>query len=469
MAEFDTAIIGAGSAGITVAIGLAGFGKKIALIERDFVGGDCTNVGCIPSKTLIHLSQQLTTRTPEDILAKVRKHVEQLRDEEDEWLASTEHVSLFRAEASFVDAHTLKLTQKDGLSEHIKAKHIVIASGSRAITIPIAGLPKEKMLTNESLFDLDHPPKHLAIIGAGIIGCEMAFAFERLGTKISLIDLASRTLSVHEPEVSELIKTKLEERGIEVYLNSKASAFDNDSQTLFLDNDGEEIALQNIDNVLIAIGRKPNLELNLEAAGVSYDKWGIKTNKIHQTNLPHIFAIGDVDPSSAFTHSANAQGRRVVQKIALPVMPLSKEPIYPSATFTSPEIAQVGPRLMDLQKQFHPKLIFSQTLPLNETDRGYTQFMDERDGFVRIHAMRVSGRVLSATIVAPGASEMIGLLSYAVNNRVRLYQLSSLVFPYPVLSAAIKKVADNFVFTTLPALRKELMNYIRYRWHAGRT
>ncbi len=454
--EFHTIVIGAGSAGLTVTVGLANLGKSVALIEKKHVGGDCTNVGCIPSKTLIHLVKQ--NLSPQDILAKVRERRDHLRDEETHWIKQYKNVTFFEAEASFVDKETLELST----SQRIKAKHIVIATGSTPIRITIEGLSEERILTNETLFDLQHPPKHLAILGGGIIGSEMAFAFRKLGCEVTLIDNGERVLKVLEPEVSQLIQQRMQEEGIQVITKGQAQSYDAENQYLVAQQDNQTLKVK-ADKVLMAIGRRANLEdLRLEQAGVMFDKRGIPTNKSAQSNVPTIYAIGDVNHRSAFTHSANAQGRKLVQKIAFPFLPVKTDPIFPSATFTNPEIAQVGPTLEKLKEQFHPNLIKTYHFELSKTDRGYTQ--DLKEGFVTIHAMQLTGRVLSATIVAPNASEMLSLLTFAVNQRISLYKLSSLVFPYPVLSEAIKKIADQFVFATLPKLPKELGSYLSYRW-----
>ena len=460
MTEYHTAVIGAGSGGITAAIGLSGFGKEVALIEKADVGGDCTNVGCVPSKTLIYLAKHMEEQglTPAQVLEKVRTRRNELRDEETHWIKDVDKVTLYEAEAKFTDAHTLALSS----GESIKAQNIIIASGSRAIRIPVEGLPEDKYLTNENLFDLEDMPEHLAIVGAGVIGTEMAFAFSTLGSKVTLIDLAPRILSVLEPEVSTLMSEVLAEKGVTVHTGTKGKHYDPKDNTFYLDHGGEEIALKKVDKVLVAIGRTPNLDLDLEKAGVEYGKRGITTSAGHRTNIQNIYAIGDVDPASAFTHSANAQGRRVVQKIALPYVPLGKEAIYPSATFSTPEIGQVGPTLAKLKETYCADLIVSVRHDLKDTDRAYTQYLER--GFVMIHAMRLTGRVLSATIVAPNASEMIPLLTQAVNKGGRLYGLASLVFPYPVLSEAIKKASDKFVFDTLPNLQREAKVYAAQRW-----
>jgi dihydrolipoamide dehydrogenase len=464
MTEYHTAVIGAGSGGLTVAIGLAGFGKPTLLIERKDVGGDCTNVGCIPSKTLIHLSRRFAQEgfTPAQVLSKVRARRDHLRDEETAWVHTIPNLTFKAATARLLDATTLELTYPDGLAERVTAKHIVVATGSSPRILEIPGLPAAQVLTNESLFDLNDVPKHLVIMGGGIVASEMAFAFQRLGTQVTIVQQAERILNRLEPEVSALIQHKMSQAGITIYLNATAQRYDATTQRLTIEQDGQALELTGVDKVLQAIGRKPNLDVGLQAADVHTEEAGIITNHLHRTNVPTIYAIGDVSASSAFTHSANQQGRRVVQHLALPFIPQAKEPVYPSAIFTAPEVAQVGEPLSVLQRRFHPDLLYTARLDLKDTDRGYTQYLE--DGFILIHALRFSGRVLSATIVAEHASEMIPILTLAVNNGVRLYALSNLVFPYPTLAEGIKKLSSDFVLATLPKLGRELVSYLRYRW-----
>lgn len=460
--KYHSAIIGAGSAGLTVAVGLAGLGKQVVVIEKNHVGGDCTNVGCIPSKLLIHLANDAEDLSSSEIFARVRAKRNELRDEEDEWIKNQENIDFLKGEAKFISNDSLEI-KTETETKKIEAENIIIASGSAPIIIPIEGLPTERALSNESLFDLEDLPKHLAIVGAGVIGCEMAFAFTKLGSQVSLIDLAPRILGPLEPEVAELILARLESIGVKVYTGAKGKIYHESTNTLVLDDNDNDISLENVDKVLLAIGRRPNLDLDLEKAGIEFDRRGIPTNKVHETNMENIYAIGDVDnkPSSAFTHSANAQGRRLAQKLAFPYLPIGREPTYPSAVFTSPEVAQVGLTLENLKKKYHEKLIKTECFELSKTDRAFTQGLDQ--GFVLIHAIRLTGRIVSATIVAPNASEMIPILSYAVNNRVSMYKLSDLVFPYPTLSESIKKAADSFKFATLANLKNELGTYLRYR------
>ena len=461
---FHTVVIGSGSGGLTVAVGLAKLGKQVALIEAGAVGGDCTNVGCVPSKTLIHLVTYPEGRSPEEILARVQEKRNVLRDKETEEVKEMNNVTFFAGRAKFLGAERLEVALTTGETYELSARNIVVATGSKPRHIEIEGLPEARTLTNESLFELSDKPEHLVIVGGGVVGSEMAFAFRKLGSRVTLVNRSHRVLSASEPKTSEVIKEAMREAGIDLYLGAQPTAYDELTHTLRVGQNGERKALTGVDKVLLAVGRVPNTaELGLEAAGVSHGKHGIPTDAYGATNVKGIYAIGDVNPTSHYTHSANAQGRRVVQRLAFPFLPTWKpEPPYPSATFTAPEVAEIGPTLAELKKRYHPALIKTLTIDLTKTDKGYTE--DLKRGFVQLHAVRLTGRILGATIVAPKASEMISLLTAAVYDGLSLYKLSGLVIPYPVLSEGIKKAADAFVFETLPKLPRELGAYLRYRW-----
>lgn len=441
MNPYHTAVIGSGSAGLTVAVGLSKLGKSVAVIEKNQVGGDCTNVGCIPSKTLLHLAGKLEAT---QALARVRERRDHLRQEETDWLAQMKGVDLKFGEARFLDPRNLDV---DG--ERVEARNFVIATGSHPRTFPLGSV-----LTNETIFELEKPPEHLAIVGGGVIGCEMAFAFSALGSRVTLVDMVDRVLSLSEPEASEVIQARLKERGVELRLGVGVES--REGRNLLL-ADGSRV--EEVDQVLLAAGRIPNLDLNLEAAGVEYDHRGIPTDELGRTNVRHIFAIGDVNLKSAFTHSANHQGRGLVQKLAFPFLPVRKQPHYPSATFTDPEVAQVGPALTQLREIYPARTLRTVRVDLKDTDRGYTSGLE--CGFVLLHARKITGRLLSATVVAPAAGEMIPILTHAVNGGISMYGLANLVFPYPTLAEAIKKAANNYVFETLPRLHREALDYLR--------
>jgi pyruvate/2-oxoglutarate dehydrogenase complex dihydrolipoamide dehydrogenase (E3) component len=220
--------------------------------------------------------------------------------------------------------------------------------------------------------------------------------------------------------------------------------------------------------VLMALGREPALDGlaarpgGLEALGIRVGPLGIVTDRAHRTTLGGVYAIGDVTERAKYTHAANAQGRRLMRHLMVPWLPLVAEGDYPSATFTDPEVAQVGPTLAALGRRFHRASIVSHRVDLAALDRGYVTGL--RDGFVLLHARRLSGRLLSATVVGPHASELIQLLTWAQRRRLSLWQLSRHVVAYPALSEGIKRAADAFVVATLPALPRELLAYLRLRW-----
>lgn len=464
--HFSTIVIGAGSGGMTVAVGMAGLGRKVALIEGNHVGGDCTNVGCVPSKTLIHLAKNFRPgMSADEVLQEVIRKRDALREKETEEVEHLENLTFIRGMAKFTAPKKLSVTQ-DGTTRELTADNIVIATGARPRMIDIPGLPDEMVLTNESLFDLTNAPKHLVIVGAGVIALEMAFAFQKIGTKVTMFALDRRPLMTSIPEASEAIQAELDKRGITLYCGTVAKACDVSTQSLILKSGDEEITLTGVDKVLVAVGRVKNIDsLGLDQAGVKVDpSLGVLVNSFGETNVKGVYAIGDVTPTSAFTHSANAQGRRVVQRIAFPYLPIAKkEPIFPNATFSDPEVAAVGLTEKQLAEYCHPGIIKRIRVDFKtHTDRGYTD--DVENGFIIVDAVRLTGQILSVTIVGARASEMISFFTLAISQEISLYKIYRLVYPYPTYSSGILKVADFFMRETLPNLGKEIVAYVKYRF-----
>lgn len=464
--SYHTIIIGAGSGGLTVAAGLSALGKKTALIEAAHVGGDCTNVGCIPSKALIHLVNSMHTNgmTSAEILKAVQEKRNKLRDLETEETKEIPNLDYIEGFAKLSARNKVLVQQSNGETLELSAKHIVLATGAKPLEIPIPGLPKERTLTNLSMFEQKEKPEHFAIIGSGVIGTEMAFAFRKLGSKVSMISLAPRVLERMDVEASEVIASSLTELGVDFHLGSLTDHYDEATNTLYVKKGNELKAIEGVDKVLLAIGRIPASKgIGLEDIGVEVTRRGIPTDGYGGTNVKGIYAIGDITTTSNFTHSANAQGRRLVQRLAFPFLPrFAQEPDYPSATFSEPEVGMVGPSLEELHKQYHPELIKTVRFELSKTDKGFTQDLDR--GFVQLHVTRLTGKILSATIVAPKASEMISLITAHMMNGLSIYKLANLIFPYPVLGHGIKKAADAFVFGTLPKLPQEAAAFLKYRW-----
>lgn len=464
--SFHTIIVGAGSGGLTVAVGLANLGKSVAVIEALHVGGDCTNVGCVPSKTLIHQAEERGTADSAAALTAVRRKRDALREKETREFGEVPNLSLIFGRARLADRHRVVVTLPDGSRRELTGEYIVIASGARPRTLNIAGLPAQRMLTNETVFELPAAPHHLAIVGGGVIGVELAFAFRKLGSQVSMIDTAPRLLTRHLREAAQAVEDSLRAKGVTLYFNASIQSYDEATRTLRLEYAGTPVAVAGVDHVLVAVGRTRNLEnLGLDVAGVQYTlREGIVTDSYGRTNIPHIYAVGDVTRTSAFTHSANAQGRRVVQRIAFPWLPArTPEPFYPAAIFSDPEIATVGMSQQQIAARYHPQLVKRIRVDLvTQTDRGYTD--DLQQGFIIVDAVRLSGKILGVTIVGPRASEMISLFTLAIQEGISLYKLYRVVYPYPTFSSGVQKVADAFLRETLLGLRRELGGYLRYRW-----
>jgi pyruvate/2-oxoglutarate dehydrogenase complex dihydrolipoamide dehydrogenase (E3) component len=465
--HFHTIVIGAGSGGMTVAVGLGNLGKQVAFIEGNHVGGDCTNIGCVPSKTLIHLAKNFKPNmNADEMLQEVTRKRDALRDKETEEVKHMKNVTFIEGWAKFSAPKEIEIDLKSGGKQKITADNIVIATGARPRLLEIAGLPIQRTLTNETLFDLRNMPNHLVVVGAGIIALEMAFAFRKLGAKVTIFALDKAPLLTYIPEVAEVMQKEIEKKGITAYYGTTAKSFDEAAQTLTLQQGEKEIKVENVDKVLIAIGRIRNLEsLGLEQVGVKWEaRSGVAVNSYGESNIKGVYAIGDVTPTSAFTHSANAQGRRVTQRIAFPFLPLAKkEPIYPNATFSDPEVATVGMTQKEIAERYHPQLIKRIRVDLKDhTDRGYTDGLEH--GFIIVDALRLTGQIVHATVVSPYASEIISFFTLAITQKISLYKIYRLVYPYPTFSSGILKVADFYLRETLPNIFKELIAFLKYRF-----
>ena len=333
---------------------------KSRMVEAQHVGGDCTNVGCVPSKTLIHLAKNFKPGMDADeILREVTRKRDALRESETEEVQKMENLTFIQGWAKFTSPKALSVTKDESVTHQLTADHIVIATGAHPRLLDIPGLLPERTLTNLNLFDLTQLPKHIAIVGAGIIALEMAFAFHKLGAKITMFCFDPRPLTTHIPEASKVIEAELERSGIDAYYNTTAKSYDEATRTLTLQSGDQETDISDVDKVLIAIGRVRNIDfLGLESAGIEVARNGIQVDHYGETSVNGVYAIGDVTPTSFFTHSANAQGRRVSQRIAFPLLPLKrKEPIYPNAVFSDPEVATVGLTPQELARQYHPEVI----------------------------------------------------------------------------------------------------------------
>lgn len=448
-------VIGSGSAGLTVAIGLAGLGHRVAVIERGPVGGDCTNVGCIPSKTLIHLAR-IGSPSP---WARVRERRDGLEREESAMLEAHPNIELVRGEAQVTAPGEVTVARPDGSVRQLRAPHVVVATGSSPITLEIPGLGPERVLTNESFFEIDDTPEHLVVIGGGSIAIELASALKRMGTLVTVVEAADRILPREDAEASEIVDQALHRRGIALHVGTTATRFEEATRTLHL-SDGTQIRA--VDRVLIAIGRRPRTEgLGIDALGMGEKGAPLSTDTWGRTKVKGIWAVGDVTGRTATTHGANAMARRTVQAIGIPKLPrIGRPPTIPAAIFADPEVASVGLSCAAIERRWAPHARLRLRADLADTDRGLTD--DFTDGAVLVDVERFTGRILRATIVGPSAAEAIGIFTLAIDRRISMHRIYRLVHPYPTFASAIGRVADDFTRPTLSNLRTEAFAWARH-------
>ncbi|MFW2381009.1 MAG: dihydrolipoyl dehydrogenase family protein [Acidimicrobiales bacterium] len=449
-------VIGSGSGGLTAAVGLGRVGRTAVMIEAEHIGGDCTNVGCIPSKSLLHHSRAGSLTAP-DTLAKVRERVDYLRTRETEEFGDAPGVDFRRGLARIVAPGRVEITRPDGETEFVEADNIVIATGSRPRSLTIEGLPDAKVLTNESLFELEEPPRHLAIIGGGAIGVEMATAFSRLGSQVTIVEYASRLLPLMLPEAGEICRRSLEEDGVRVVVGSAASSFDPQTNTLSTTSAhgaAADAPIEEVDAVLVAVGRIPNSDgLGLETVGVKTTERGlIEIDERGRTNVSGIWACGDVTDRGGTTHAAGAWGRRILRSMVAGPLPMPDVPPMPAAVFGDPELASVGDQPEEVDRAVRRIRI-----QMSEIDRAFTDEVTE--GVVIIDVRKFRGTILGATIVGPRAGELIGTVSLAMKTGIPFHKWYGTVWPYPTYSDALSRAVDTYVAETLPAIHKEFASY----------
>ncbi len=442
--EYQVIVIGAGAGGLVVAIGAARAGKKVLLIERENWGGDCTNFGCIPSKTLIAEAEH-RKQPASKIFEHVKATVAQVRSHEDAAALKDKGVETRQGVAHFVDPHTLQVGD-----ETISGEQIVIATGSSPHIPEIRGLKETPFLTNETVFDLKDAPKTLAVLGGGAIGCELAQAFQRLGSQVTLIHRGANLLKKEEPDAQQVIAQQFEKEGIILKLNTEP-------ETVSFENGLFHLIDQTFDALLVSVGRQPNVAaLELDKAGVAFSAKGIPVDGYGRTNQRHIWAVGDVTGGPIFTHAAENQGRTVLTSLLLPIKKRldEKQPV-PRVTFTDPEVASFGPLEHEVIEEHGEKNIKTYHVPLSENDRAITAGRTE--GFVKVITHRESSAIIGATIVAPRAGEMLPELSLAKMGKIPLKKLANLIHPYPTYNLAIRKAADMWLTEILvPKLKHPL-------------
>lgn len=471
---YNLVVIGGGSAGLVAAAGAAGLGAKVALIERHLLGGDCLNTGCVPSKSVIRTAKVLgeIQRAQEygiavpapvkvdfaAVMARMRTVRADLSEHDSVYRFQKLGVDVYLGDGQFTGERSLEVG-----GQTLNFKQALLATGSRAATPSIAGLAESGFLTNESVFSLAELPRRLAVIGGGPIGCELAHAFRRFGSEVTIFNTHRTLLPREEVDAAAVIQAQFVHEGIELRLGANVVEVVRtpSGKCLHYEQAGQHASLE-VDEILVAVGRAPNVEgLNLEVAGVVYDKQGIQVNDALQSTNPNIYAAGDVGLMYQFTHAADASARMVLRNALFPG-PKQKvsDLIMPWCTYTDPEVAHVGRYEREAQAQGIATTSFTHSI--GEVDRGRTD--GETTGFVRVLVRKGSDKILGVTIVASHAGEMINELTLAMQNGVGLKQLAYVIHPYPTQAEAIKKVADAYLRTRLTPLTKRILDaYMAWR------
>jgi pyruvate/2-oxoglutarate dehydrogenase complex dihydrolipoamide dehydrogenase (E3) component len=476
--RYNLVVIGAGTAGLITSLVAASLGAKVALVERHLMGGDCLNVGCVPSKAVIRASRivqearrsaALGLGVPEGRLpdfgaamARMREIRARISHEDSARRYSQEfgiHVHL--GQARFTGSDTLEV---DGRA--LRFKKAVIASGARAAEPPIPGLAETGFLTNETVFSLTERPRRLAVIGAGPIGCELAQAFRRLGSEVALLQDQGQILVREDREAAGIVQRALEREGIRLVLGCDILRAEpkgggpGGEKVLHVRCGEGHIDQIVVDEVLVGAGRQPNVEgLGLEHVGVEVDPLrGVRVDDRLRTTNPRIFAAGDVCMDWKFTHAADAAAKIVVQNALFFGRKRLSSLVMPWCTYTDPEIAHVGRYAHGLERAGVPHDVYR--VPMERVNRAVTDGEDE--GFVKVLCARGSDRILGATIVASHAGDMISEITTAMVGGLGLGTFTNVIHPYPTQAEAIKAVAGQYTRTRLTPRVKRLFE----RWMA---
>lgn len=478
--RYNLVVLGAGTAGLVTAAGAAGVGAKVALIERDQLGGDCLNVGCVPSKALLHSARAVAEirraaragvhvdSEPRVDFGEVMHRMRGIRAR----ISPNDSADRFQNELG-VDVYfgEARFTGRDEVSvagTTLRFSKAVIATGARAFVPPIPGLDETGYLTNVSIFDLRELPSRLLVVGGGPIGCELTQAFSRLGSEVTVIEMGKQFLEREDPDAAKLLFDTLESEGVAIRLSTRLTRVevgeDGGKRAIVentADDDGNEEFIP-FDEILIAVGRSPNVTgLDFERAGVRFDsRTGVEVDDHLRTSNPNIYAAGDICMATKFTHAADFAARAVIQNALFFGRKKLSALNIPWCTYTDPEIAHVG--LYERDAVARGLEVDTFVREFSDVDRAITEGDDA--GFVKIHTRRGSDRILGATIVARSAGDLISEVSVAMAGGMGLAKLSSVIHPYPTQAEAIRQVGDAFNRTRLtPRVKRLFERFLAFR------
>lgn len=471
--RYNLVVIGAGTAGLVTAAGAAGLGARVALVERQRMGGDCLNFGCVPSKALIRASRaaaevrdsrELGVEVPPGarvdfpaVMERMRRLRAGISQNDSAGRFRDLGVDVFFGEARFSGPDEVEVAGKK-----LRFRKAVLATGARAASPPIPGIAEADALTNETVFSLTELPRRLAVIGAGPIGCEMSQAFARFGAEVSLLEVAAQILIREDRDAADRIEAAMIRDGVRIVCGCEiANVEKRDGKKVIrfrCNGNSSELV---VDEILIGVGRAPNVEgLSLAAVGVEYDtKSGVKVNDRLRTTNPRIFAAGDICSPYKFTHNSDFQARIVIQNALFFGRAKASALTIPWCTYTDPEIAHVG--LYEREARERGIAVRTFVQELRDVDRALLD--GEPEGFVKVHVRDGTDEILGATIVARHAGEMISELTLAMVGKIGLRTLARTIHPYPTQAEAIRKIGDAYNRTRLtPRVKSIFERWLRW-------
>lgn len=478
---YDLIVIGGGSAGLVAAGGAATLGAKVALIEKNLLGGDCLYTGCVPSKALIRSAKfasdmkrakdfgfqikdfSFQENKFSSITNRVQKVIKDIEPHDAPEVFEKMGVEVIFATPKFLNSNEIEIKLKEsGETKILKSKRFCISTGSSPAVPPIPGLKETGFITNEEIFHLKDLPKRLIVLGAGAIGAEMAQAFQRFGAEVTLIEMADRVLSKEDAEVSAFVEKVFQDEGIKIFKRTKAVKVHNNDQkekVVTVETNGKTFEII-ADEVLVALGRKPNLKgLELEKAGVKFDEKKIETDEYLRTSAKNIFAAGDVTAHFQFTHTADYEAQIVIQNSFL-FFPFTKKTdfrVVPWATFTEPEVARVGLTEKEAKEKFGDVKIIK--VNFEENDRAHAE--GETEGFAKI--ILKGKKIVGAHIVGLRAGELIHEFVLAMKLNLTLTDLNKAIHVYPTLSKITQAVGTESTLEFLKSsfVQKWFGRYLR--------
>lgn len=466
--RYNLVVIGAGTAGLVCAAGAAGLGAKVALIERHLMGGDCLNLGCVPSKAVIRAARaaaavrdagEFGVHVPKGVtidfgraMARMRRLRASIAPHDSVKRFRDLGIDVFIGEGRFVDAHTVEVA-----GERLGFKKAVIATGARAAAPPIQGLEEVSYLTNETVFSLTELPRRLAVIGAGPIGCEMAQSFARFGSEVFLVETLHGILPREDIDASGIVLESMQKDGVKLLCCGKAlklAKAAGGKMRLTVESHGKGYD-EVVDQLLVAVGRAPNVDnLGLDAAGVAFTKKGVQVNDQLQTSRPHIYAAGDICSPYQFTHAADFMARIVIRNALFFGRSKTSALTIPWCTYTEPEIAHVG--LYEKQATEQGIAVDTFSRKLGEVDRAILE--GHANGLARVHVRKGTDKIVGATIVAANAGDMISEITLAMTHKLGLGHIANTIHPYPTQAEVIRQIGDAYNRTRLTPLAKSLFS-----------